>query len=150
MTKKYHKDIMFSIVALFIFYSSAFSQSGLVQTIYFKSNSFYIDKKYENTLDLIAKQINSDTFSYLKVFGYADKTGSENYNDILSGKRATAVYNYLSARAKIDTTKVYVAWIGESGKDVAYDLHFPSANIQKRCVDIWVTFYRKPKVDKPK
>ncbi|MBK8611845.1 MAG: OmpA family protein [Chitinophagaceae bacterium] len=108
MTRKNHKGIMFSIVTLFVFYSSAFSQSGLVRTIYFKSNSFSIDKKYEKALDLIAKQISSDTFSYLKVFGYADKKGSESYNDILSGKRATAVFDYLSARVKIDTTKVYV------------------------------------------
>ena len=43
-----------------------------------------------------------------------------------------------------------MTWIGKSGQDVAYDLYFPSANIQKRCVDIWVTFYRKPKVDRPK
>jgi outer membrane protein OmpA-like peptidoglycan-associated protein len=143
MTKKYYKDIIFSVVTLFVFCSAAFSQSGLVQAIYFKSNSFSIDKKYKKTLDLIAKQINSDTFGYLKVFGYADKSGSENYNDILSEKRATAVYDYLSVRVKIDTTKVFVTWIGKSAE--AYDLHFPAAHIQKRCVDIWVTFYRKPK-----
>jgi outer membrane protein OmpA-like peptidoglycan-associated protein len=131
MTKKYYKDIIFSVVTLFVFCSAAFSQSGLVQAIYFKSNSFSIDKKYKKTLDLIAKQI------------YADKSGSENYNDILSEKRATAVYDYLSVRVKIDTTKVFVTWIGKSAE--AYDLHFPAAHIQKRCVDIWVTFYRKPK-----
>ncbi|MGK2863902.1 MAG: OmpA family protein [Chitinophagaceae bacterium] len=116
-----------------------------METIYFKSNSYTIDKKYHKTLDLIAKQLSSDTFDFLKVFGYADSKGSKDYNDILSGKRATAVYNYLAARAKVDSAKLYVTWIGEEGQDVAYELHFPSANIQKRCVDIWVTFYRKPK-----
>ena len=90
------------------------------------------------------KQINSDTFSYLKVFGYADTKGSDDYNNILSGKRANAVYDYLTTIVKIDTTKVYVTWIGESGQDVAYDLHFQGAHIQKRCVDIWMMFYRKP------
>ena len=99
---------------------------------------------------MIAKQLSSDTFGFLKVFGYSDIKGSDACNDILSGKRANAVYDYLATRVKIDTTKLYVTWIGKSGKDVAYDLHFPSANIQKRCVDIWVTFYRKPKVDRPK
>ena len=99
---------------------------------------------------MIAKQLSSDTFGFLKVFGYADTKGSDGYNDILSGKRAYAVYDYLSTRIKIDTTKLYVTWIGSSGQDVAYDLHFPSANIQKRCVDIWVTFYKKQNLDKPK
>jgi outer membrane protein OmpA-like peptidoglycan-associated protein len=99
---------------------------------------------------MIAKQLRSDSFSFLKVFGYADIKGADDHNDILSRRRANAVYDYLAARVKIDTTKLYVTWIGKSGQDVAYDLHFPSANIQKRCVDIWVTFYRKPKVDRPK
>jgi len=142
MSNKYSKGILFSILTLFVFNSLAHSQSGLVKTIYFKSNSYSIDKKYHKTLDLIAKQLSSDTFNYLKVFGYADIKGSDDYNDILSGKRANAVYNYLLTHAKIDTTKVYVTWIGKSAE--AYDLHFPSAHIQQRCVDIWVTFYRKP------
>ena len=122
----------------------------MVKTIYFKSSSYSIDNKYYKTLDLVVKQISSDTFSFLKIFGYADKKGSDDYNDILSDKRANAVYDYLADRVKIDTTKLYVTWIGKSGQEVAYDLHFPSANIQKRCVDIWVTFYRKPKADRPK
>lgn len=150
MTKQYSKYLLIFISIFCLLYSTVYSQSGLVKTIYFKSNSYSIDKKYYKTLDNIAKALNSDTFSFLKIFGYADKKGSDNYNDILSEKRANAVYNYLATRVKIDTTKLYVTWIGESGQDVAYDLHFPSAQIQKRCVDIWVTFYRKPKIDKPK
>lgn len=150
MTNKYLKYLLLCISTLCIFYATAFGQSGTVETIYFEANSYSIDKKYHKTLDMIAKQISSDTFSYLKVFGYADKKGAKSYNDILSKKRATAVYNYLSTRVKVDTTKVYVTWLGDAGQDVAYDLHFPSANIQKRCVDIWVTFYRKPKVNKLK
>ena len=144
MTKKYLSYFLLFIVTVCFFHSKAYSQSGMVETIYFKSNSYSIDKKYHKTLDAIAKQLSSDTFTFLKVFGYADIKGSDDYNDILSGKRANEVYDYLATRVKIDTTKLYVTWIGKSGQDVAYDLHFPSAHIQKRCVDIWVTFYRKP------
>lgn len=150
MTKKQSKIFLLFISTLCFFYSTAYCQRGLVETFYFKSNSYSIDKKYHKALDLIAKQLSSDTFGFLKVFGYADTKGSDDYNDILSGKRAKAVYDYLAAKVKIDTTKLYVTWIGKSGQDVAYDLHFPSANIQKRCVDIWVTFYRKPKFERPK
>ncbi len=150
MKNKYSKYILLFISTLCIFYLTAYSQSDVIETIYFKSNSYSIDKKYHTTLDNIAKQLSSDRFGFLKVFGYADKKGSHDYNEILSGKRANAVYNYLAAKVKIDTTKLYVAWIGKSGQEVSYDLHFPFANIQKRCVDIWVTFYRKPKVDKQK
>ena len=131
-------------LVLFVFNcSTVFSQTGLVETVFFKSNSYSIDKKYHKTLDRIAQQLSSDTFGYLKVFGYADTLGSDEYNDILSGKRAEAVYQYLLSHASFDTTRVYLTWIGKSAD--AYDLHFPSAHVQKRCVDVWVTFNRKPK-----
>ncbi len=140
MTKK--QTLIFLI--LFVFNcSTVFSQTGLVETVYFKSNSYTIDKKYHKILDRIAQQLSSDTFGYLKIFGYADTLGSDEYNDILSGKRAQAVYQYLLSRASFDTTRVYLTWIGKSAD--AYDLHFPSAHVQRRCVDVWVTFNRKPK-----
>ena len=141
MSKKILINILLLTLAFFISLPFTFSQNGYVETIYFKPNSFSIDKKYENTLNLIVKQLNSDTFSYIKIFGFTDTKGPEKYNDILSGKRADVVYNYLASRAKIDSTRVYVTWLGESA-DI-YDLHFPGANKQKRCVDIWIQFYRK-------
>ena len=150
MTRKISKYILLFISTICLSNSKTYAQSGQIETIYFKLNSYTIDKKYYKTLDLLTKQLNSDTFGFLKVVGYADKSGSDEYNNILSKKRADAVYNYLVARAKIDTTKLYVTWVGESGEDVAYDLHFPSTNIQKRCVDIWVSFYKKQKADKSK
>lgn len=150
MTNKHLKYYFIFIPVLFLFFPAAYSQIGIVETIYFKSNSYSIDKKYQQKLDSIALRIQSDTFSFLKVFGYADRTGSDHFNDILSEKRANAVYGYLAAKVKIDTTKLYVTWLGASVQDVAYDLHLPSANIQKRCVDIWVSFYKKPTVGKSK
>lgn len=69
MTKRYSKYVLLFISTLSIFHLTVFSQSGLVETIYFKSNSYSIDKKYYRTLDLIAKQLNSDTFGFLKIFG---------------------------------------------------------------------------------
>jgi len=145
---KYFRGILFLVLTLSVFNSTTYSQAELIKTIYFESNSYSIDKKYHKALDLVAKQLSSDTFGFLKVFGYADRKGSGDNNDILSGKRANAVYDYLLSHAKFDTTQVYVTWLGESAE--AYDLHFPSAHIQQRCVDIWVTFYKKPKTEGPK
>ncbi|MEO8771204.1 MAG: OmpA family protein [Ferruginibacter sp.] len=132
-----------SIILVFSFTSFAFCQKDIVGTIYFKNNSYSIDKKYKNKLDFIAKKITPETFRYLKIFGYASTTGSDSLNDELSLKRANAVYNYLATHARFDTTQVYVDGIGKSGKDVSYDLHFPQAHIRKRCVDVWVMFKRK-------
>jgi len=36
----------------------------LRKTIYFKPNSYTIDKKYENSLKMIAKRLNSDTLVF--------------------------------------------------------------------------------------
>jgi outer membrane protein OmpA-like peptidoglycan-associated protein len=147
MVKKYYRHILFSMISLPVLFSTVYCQSSLVKTIHFKSKSYSIDSKYQKTLDLVARQLVSDTFSFLRIFGYADTKGSADYNDVLSGKRAMAVYDYLSSHAKFDTTKVYITWIGKSAD--AYDLHFLAAHIQQRCVDIWATFYTKSKVDKP-
>lgn len=136
------KHILILIGISLSHFSAIRGQIGHVETIYFKPNSYSIDKKYYKTLDHIAKQLSSDTFSYLKIFAFADTLGSDEYNDILSGNRTEAVYKYLQSRSSFDTTRVYVTWIGKSAE--RYDLHFPSAHVRQSCVDIWVTFYRKP------
>ena len=133
MARVYFLQVFLSL-SLFLISFSVFSQSETIESIYFTSNSFSIDKKYEMVLNHIAKQLASDTFGYLKIFAFADTKGSENYNDMLSEKRADAIYNYLVSRARFDTTRVYVTSLGESS-DI-YDLHFPAAHKQERCVDI--------------
>ena len=138
MKEKCSKTLLLFILTSPIFHSTIFCQSGLVKTVYFKSNSFTIEEKYKPALDSVAQQINSSAFRFLKIFAYTDTTGSEDYNDFLSGKRANAVYNYLAARARIDSTRFYMMWLGES--EDGYDLHFPPAHIQQRCVDVWLIY----------
>jgi outer membrane protein OmpA-like peptidoglycan-associated protein len=147
-----YTGLQFRILFPFIFFlfipQFDFSQSALIKTIYFKPNSSVIEKKYEKTLDLLAEKLSTDSFGFLKVFGYADPAGDSKENDILSEKRTTAVYNYLASHARFDATKVYVTWLGAS-KD-SYDLHFPQAHVQQRCVDIWITFSPAKKSGKKK
>ncbi len=143
VTNSQLRYVLSLIATLLILNIPSFCQSSIVETIYFKPNSFTIDKKYQKTLNIIAGMLNSDTFGYLRVFAFSDTIGSESHNGYLSEKRANAVYNYLKFRSKFDTTKVYVTWLGES--DDTYDLHFPDAHKQQRCVDILVQFYRKQK-----
>jgi len=146
MTKVPLNCILLFILLLLSFPPSSFGQTSLVKSIYFKNNSSGIDKRYLKSLNVIASKLSSDTFGFLKVFGFADRKGSEYYNELISEKRALAVYNYLASHSKFDTTAVYVTWIGES--EEAYDLHFPEAHIQQRCVDIYIQFRRKEKLAK--
>jgi outer membrane protein OmpA-like peptidoglycan-associated protein len=124
---------LFFLIPLF-----ACGQSTTVETLYFASNKYGIDRKYNSTLDNIGRLCTTDKFEFLKIFAYADKKGSIAYNEQLSKKRAETVYNYLTKHFDFDTTKVFITWLGEE-TDGAYDLHFPDAHFQQRCVDIIIT-----------
>ena len=130
---------VFFCMTLLLFTMTVSGQSNQVSTLYYKTNSFKIEKKYLQILNDIGEKCASDTFSFLKIFAYADKKGTKEYNEQLSKKRANEVYNQLTQKFNIDTTKIYVAWLGEE-TDGAYNLHFPSANVQQRCVDVLVFF----------
>ena len=112
-------------------------------TINFENNSSRIDVKYEHYLKGLAKAFSSDSCRMIKIIGYADASGTKEYNDIISEKRANTVYNYLISHGKIDTNKINVQWQGES--DEFYDLHLPNAHVLQRSVDIWVLFNNKKK-----
>ena len=130
-------------VILFLF-TALFSQARQIQvkSIYFRPGSFAIEKKYISTLDEMAALCRSDSFSFLKVFAFCDTTGSESFNDWLSEKRASIVVDYLlKGMHVIDSSKIYAIGMGESA-DI-YDLHFPDAHKQERCVDIIIYYEGK-------
>ena len=119
--------------------ASAFSQEPTVKTIYFETNSFTINSENKVQLDEIGRKCVTDTLAYLKIFAYADTSGTVKHNNKLSAKRSLAVYNYLVKTFQLDPSKIYRTWLGEE-IDGAYDLHFPAAHLQQRCVDVVVSF----------
>ncbi|HRH51217.1 MAG TPA: OmpA family protein [Panacibacter sp.] len=143
MIKIYKKIIPVFIIAFLFSCKCLFAQRGIAETIYFKTNSYIISRNYKNILNEVAAKCTSDTFRSLKIIAYTDTAGLDDFNNNLSKKRAYEVYNYLNSHAKLDTSKVYIEWLGKSGEEVVYDLHVPVAHIQKRCVDIWVDFKKK-------
>ena len=112
------------------------AQIGTVLTIYFESNSSKISSEDKVKLESVIERCNAPSFVFLKIFGYADTSGSEAYNDKISERRCWSAFNLIYAKAKIDKSQMYMTWLGES-TDV-YDLHFHSPHPQERCVDIWV------------
>ncbi|MBL7741126.1 MAG: OmpA family protein [Chitinophagaceae bacterium] len=139
---KWQRLMQIITALLFLMPLFTFGQSTSVQTLRFASGSYKIDKKYFSALNEIGHKCSSDTFGFLKIFAYTDTKGSIKYNKRLSKKRAEVVYNYLTKHFKFDITKVYITWLGEE-TDGAYDLHFPDAHVQQRCVDIILSF-KKP------
>lgn len=107
-----------------------------VITIYYTNKSLVVKPADIFRLKELADICNSDSLDFVKVVGFTDTTGDEEFNEILSENRANNIYNYLNHNNKIKREQMYVAWLGES-KDV-YDLHFHPIHPQQNCVDIWL------------
>jgi outer membrane protein OmpA-like peptidoglycan-associated protein len=139
-----NKNAKKKLLLVFLFinsYQLLFSQTKIHEVIYFKTNSFKLDSTSLAVLDNVVKQCCSDSIYFIKIFGYTDTTGESTYNEKLSEERANTVYNYLKTHRTFDAAKVYVEWLGES--DDGYDLHFPEAHLQQRCVDILISLRKK-------
>lgn len=128
-----HKVII--LLAILLNTSLINAQASLVKAIYFKPGQYQLDPTQLKAIDAFLNQFDGKQPGFLKVFGYADTTGTEAYNDRLSDIRSIEVFNYIKSKMSIDEKLVYVTSLGESA-DV-YDLHFPGAHAQQRCVDIW-------------
>jgi outer membrane protein OmpA-like peptidoglycan-associated protein len=118
-----------------------FCQSRTMKTIYFKKNQYSIDVQYKPLLKELALKSSSDSIGAVRIVGYADTTGTNACNELLSQKRAEEVYLYMKSCAKIDSTRVRVQSNGSS--DEWYDLHLKGAHIQQRAVDIVLQFKSK-------
>lgn len=134
------KYIFLTFILSATLHQSLFCQSRFVATIYFPKNGFEPDSGSTALLNEIAVKCKSDSFGFLRIFGFTDTIGSEKYNEILSKKRVSSVYAYINSLVKIDKAKLYFEWFGESNE--VYDLHFPKAHIRQRSVDIIIEFYK--------
>jgi len=111
-------------------------QNPAVRTVFFAKNSAGLNEKNREILKAIVSECKSGSCSSFKIFGYADKTGSPDKNIQISKARAYAVYNVLLSSLKIDSSKIYLQWMGDSNE--VYDLHLPAAHARQRAVDILV------------
>ncbi len=94
--------------------SKVFQKDSLIVTaMFFNINSSNIDASQELQLKSIANFIEQNPDAQIILQGYADKqTGSKDYNQNLSRKRANAVKDKLVKDYKIDANKLKVEGIG--------------------------------------
>jgi len=135
--------LSFLLFVLGLAHTGHSQQSIETVPVFFKTNSAVIEPRYYARLDALGSIYAGDESAFLKIFGFADPTGRASYNDSLSERRAQAVFDYLNNRYNIDSTRLFVTWLGEEAD--AYDLHFPDAHVQQRCVDV-VVYFRNPLV----
>jgi outer membrane protein OmpA-like peptidoglycan-associated protein len=83
---------------------------NLVETIYFKTNVFLLNKMSSDILqNLLTKLQNSHS---ILIVGHSDNVGNDFYNLQLSQKRAVTVAHYLIQNG-IDSQKISIAYFGE-------------------------------------
>ncbi len=82
-------------------------------TLTFDANSSAVKPQFNATLLEIARTVKSRNRTFVDILAHSDLTGSDNYNQTLSEKRATAVAAYLSGHG-VAKARIASRGLGES------------------------------------
>jgi len=105
-------------------------------TVPFKFNQYKLTPSAMQDLDNLASQVQADKRFFVAVEGYTDKTGSRDYNEALSRRRADSVVQYLVAKHDIPIYRIHMIGLGEE-KPVD-DGHGSAARAKNRRVEVKV------------
>ena len=84
-----------------------------LDNILYASNEYQLDEASKASLNVLAEQMIQYPSIKIAINAYADQSGEENYNLILSQKRARYVAEYIGKRG-IPTTRFTINGLGES------------------------------------
>jgi outer membrane protein OmpA-like peptidoglycan-associated protein len=87
-------------------------------SITFASDQATLNTSIYNTLSSVVKVLNEYDETLLQVAGHTDSTGSSNYNQRLSVRRASSVADYLRSQG-VDRNRLFVVGYGETRPVVA-------------------------------
>jgi outer membrane protein OmpA-like peptidoglycan-associated protein len=76
------------------------------KTVYFKIGSAVLSADDKQTLDAIAQEAQNQRAYIIEVAGFADPTGTANFNQVLSERRAQAVMTYLEEQGNIPIRRI--------------------------------------------
>jgi outer membrane protein OmpA-like peptidoglycan-associated protein len=79
----------------------------------FKFNKYVLSSESKQDLDQLAEQVKADKRYFIAVEGYTDSTGTKEYNEQLSKRRADAVVEYLVAKHDIPVYRIHTIGLGE-------------------------------------
>jgi outer membrane protein OmpA-like peptidoglycan-associated protein len=105
-------------------------------TIPFAFNKYMLTDKDREDLDSMVANASKNKRYFIAVEGFTDRTGSRQYNEALSRKRADAVTEYLVAKHDIPIYRIHMIGLGEE-KPVD-DAHTRAARAKNRRVEIKV------------
>ena len=81
--------------------------------ITFAYDSATVQPQFQRTLDQVAGTLAEYKETYIDVYGHTDSTGSDQYNEALSQRRATSVADYLSAHG-VQSARIGTRGYGET------------------------------------
>jgi outer membrane protein OmpA-like peptidoglycan-associated protein len=102
----------------------------------FKFDRYNLTDEAKQNLDKLADDLKADKRFFIAVEGYTDKTGSRQYNEALSRRRADAVVQYLVAKHDVPIYRIHMIGLGEE-KPVE-DASNREANAKNRRVEVKV------------
>jgi OOP family OmpA-OmpF porin len=105
-------------------------------TVPFKFNQYVLTQSAKDDLDKLANDVQSDKRFFIAVEGYTDKTGSKQYNEALSRKRADSVVEYLVAKHDVPIYRIHM--IGLADEKPVDEAHNREARAKNRRVEIKV------------
>jgi len=70
--------------------------------------------EFHDELDALGKFLEGHSEAYVRLEGYADSTGTQEYNMMLSRRRAEKVGNYLMEKFNIDEDQIVLHWYGKA------------------------------------
>jgi len=79
----------------------------------FAFDKFSLTKNAKETLDQLADSAKADKRFFVSVEGYTDKTGSQQYNEALSRRRADSVVEYLVGQHDLPIYRIHMVGLGE-------------------------------------
>lgn len=136
----------FTIACYFMLLNIAlvFGQETLTHSVYFDLDSYEINESELNPLQDLAKQIDTSRIQSIKIFGYCDDRGKDDYNYTLSENRATAIKNIL-IRNHIEK-KISFTIQGKGKIALETDTDIEKARTNNRRVDIQIKINRRPNI----
>ncbi len=116
------------------FADSEYSPEDVLVSIYFSFDNYSISPSERAKLQDVAQKMQNDNSFRVVCYGYTDWLGSDEYNNMLSDKRAFSVKDYLISLASDDSRLETVAK-GEIGSSQNVDKNSAEA-IEDRRVDV--------------
>lgn len=84
-----------------------------LENLLFDFGSSTIRGEYNDNLDMLGQYLQKNPEAYAVAVGFADSVGDEEYNLLLSERRASGVKDYLVNTFNIDMGRIVTQWYGE-------------------------------------